>query len=320
MAHSTAAAIAFSFGFLPPVTEKLTCGNYGMWYAQVSSTLKGAQLARYIKPSTKPPSPFLEDGTSDDKKVDPVPNPEYVKWEAKDQQVLSYLFGSLSKEIFAQVSTCTTAAELWAAIQALQASQSRARVISTRMALATTTKGTSFVVDYFVKMKGLADEMAAAGRKMEDEELVSFILTGLGDDFDSIVSTVAARVKPISIAELYAQLISYEQRKEMHGGGSQSSVNVVTKGGHGGNNSKPNQSRGRGDGGRVGFHRGGGGRGNGGRGGDGRNFLSGVFCQLCGKEGHTVVRCFKRFNATFTGPPQKSASSATTAPYGVDAN
>ena len=119
MAHSTAAATAFSFGFLPPVIEKLTHGNYGMWYAQVSSTLKGAQLAGYIKPSAKPPSPFLEDGTSDDKKVDPVPNPEYEKWEAKDQQVLSYLFGSLSKEIFAQVSTCTTAAELWAAIQAL---------------------------------------------------------------------------------------------------------------------------------------------------------------------------------------------------------
>ena len=33
-----------------------------------------------------------------------------------------------------------------------------------------------------------------------------------------------------------------------------------------------------------------------------------------------MVRCFKRFDATFTGPPQKSASSATTAPYGVDTN
>ncbi|XP_066361342.1 uncharacterized protein [Miscanthus floridulus] len=193
------------------------------------------------------------------------------------------------------------------------------------MALATMNKGTLSVADYFVKMKGLADEMAVVGRKMEDEELVSFILMGLGDDFDSIVSAVAARVEPIFVAELYAQLISYEQRKEMHGGGSQSSVNVATKGGRGGNNSNPNQSRDCGDGGRVGFHRGGGGRGNGGRGnggggGGGRNFLFGVFCQLCGKEGHTVVRCFKRFDAIFTGPPQKSASSATTTPYGVDTN
>ena len=233
------------------MTEKLTRGNYGMWYAQVSSTLKGAQLAGYIKPSAKPPSPFLEDGTSDDKKVDPVPNPEYEKWEAKDQQVLSYLFGSLSKEIFAQVSTCTTAAELWAAIQALQASQSRARVISTRMPLATTTKGTSSVVDYFVKMKGLADDMASAGRKLEDEELVSYILTELGEDFDAVVTSVSARVEPITVQELYAQLISFEQRKELHGGGFQSSANVASKGGRGGGNS--NNPRGHGGGNRGGF-------------------------------------------------------------------
>jgi histone deacetylase 1/2 len=41
--------------------------------------------------------------------------------------------------------------------------------------------------------------------------------------------------------------------------------------------------------------------------------------QLCGKEGHNVVRCFKRFDASFIGPPQKSASSTTTS-YGVDTN
>jgi hypothetical protein len=41
---------------------------------------------------------------------------------------------------------------------------------------------------------------------------------------------------------------------------------------------------------------------------------------LCQKEGHTVVKCSKRFDTSFTGAPQKSASSATTASYGVDTN
>jgi len=39
------------------------------------------------------------------------------------------------------------------------------------MALATATKGSSTIAEYFSKMKGLADEMAFAGKKMEDEEL-----------------------------------------------------------------------------------------------------------------------------------------------------
>jgi hypothetical protein len=170
MATSSAAA-AFTFGFLPPVSEKLTRGNYAMWHAQVSSTLKGAQLASFIKPSAAPPAEFLAPAnpSSKDKAADPEPNPDYEKWVTKDQQVLSYLFSSLSKEVFAQVSSATTAAELWVAIQGLHASQSRVRVISTRMALATASKGDQLVADYYLKMKGLADEMAAAGRKLEDD-------------------------------------------------------------------------------------------------------------------------------------------------------
>ena len=62
--------------------------------------------------------------------------------------------------------------------------------------------------------------MASAGRKLEDEELVSYILTRLDLEFDSVVSAVAARVEPITVNELYTQLISFEQRMEIHGGGS----------------------------------------------------------------------------------------------------
>lgn len=72
----------------------------------------------------------------------------------------------------------TTAAEAWTAIQALHASQSRARIISTWMALSNASKGASSISDFFTKMKALGDEMAFAGRKLEDEELISYILTG----------------------------------------------------------------------------------------------------------------------------------------------
>ena len=157
--------------------------------------------------------------------------------------------------------------------------------------------------------------MASAGRKLEDEELVSYILTRLDLDFNPMVSAVAARVEPISVQELYTQLTSFEQRMEMHGGGSQSSADMSTRGGRDGGNNQ----RGRGD-----FSRGGGGGRNqkGGRGGGGGRSQGGapqVTCQLCGKDGHTILHCFKRFDATFTSPPQKTATS-TTASYEVDTN
>jgi hypothetical protein len=218
MAASSSAVVAFTFGFLPLVSKKLTRANYSMWYAQVSSTLNGAQFANLIDPTVLPPSKFLPPST--EKPDDPpLPNPEYEKWHVKDQQVLSYLFSSLSKEIFAQVSSAKTVVELWASIQELHTSQSCARTISTHMALATASKGSSTVAEHFDKMRSLADEMATAGRKLEDEEHITYILTRLRDEFEFVVSAVAVRVEPISIAELYAQLISFEQRKELNSRG-----------------------------------------------------------------------------------------------------
>lgn len=69
-------------------------------------------------------------------------------------------------------------------------------------------------------MKSLADEMASAGRKLEDEELISYILTGLDLEFNPVVSAVAARIEPITVNELYTQLVSFKQRMEYHGGGT----------------------------------------------------------------------------------------------------
>lgn len=222
-------------------------------------------------------------------------NLEYAKWHAKDQTVLNFLLTSLSKEIFSQITTSAdTAAKAWAAIQALFASQSRARVIATRMALATASKGSSTISEYITKMKSLADDMASAGKKLEDDELVSYILTGFDRDFDPVVTAVSTRVEPISVNELFTQLTSHEQRIDLRD--NHSSVNLADKRGRGNN---INNTRGRGGGSRGGYGRGfqRGGRGGG---GSGRRvpFQPDVFCQLCEKEGHAVIDCFKRFDSS----------------------
>jgi hypothetical protein len=114
------------------------------------------------------------------------------------------------------------------------------------MALATAQKGSSTVAKFFTKMKGLANDMASAGKNLEDNEIVSYILMGLGEEFDSVVTSVSNRVKPISLQELHAQLVSYEQPREIRDGGSHSSANIATKGGRGGGNFPNNRGSGRG--------------------------------------------------------------------------
>jgi hypothetical protein len=66
----------------------------------------------------------------------------------------------------------------------------RARTINLRVVLTMTHKGNLSITEYVAKMKNLGDDMAAARRKIDDEELVEYILSGLEDDFESVVSAV----------------------------------------------------------------------------------------------------------------------------------
>jgi hypothetical protein len=97
------------------------------------------------------------------KEGDKVPNPGYEDWLVTDQQVLSYILALISKEILTQVATKPTAAESWETIEMMFLSKTRAHVVNTRLALATTYKGAMTVTEYIGKMRSLGDEMAAAG-------------------------------------------------------------------------------------------------------------------------------------------------------------
>lgn len=60
-------------------------------------------------------------------------------------------------------------------------------------------------------MKGFGDEMAAPGKKIDDDELQSYILNGLGADYNPYVSSMSTKDN-LTLSDLYAHLLSYEAR------------------------------------------------------------------------------------------------------------
>ena len=82
-------------------------------------------------------------------------------------------------------------------------------------------------------MRGLADELAAAGKPIQDDELISYLLHGLDMDYQPLVSALGTRVTPVSLDELYAMLSNFDRRvTQFHstGGGFKSSANAATRG------------------------------------------------------------------------------------------
>jgi hypothetical protein len=54
--------------------------------------------------------------------------------------------------------------------------QSGARMVHLRSKLARTCKGDTTCTAYYARMKGYADEMAAARKRLDDEEVITYIL------------------------------------------------------------------------------------------------------------------------------------------------
>jgi hypothetical protein len=147
--------------------------------------------------------------------------------------LLAYLLTSVSCDVLVQVAALPSTVDIWKHIESAFASQSRARVINARMALTTTQKGSLTVVEYISKMKVLADDMASAGKKLDDEDFISYILAGLDAKYNSIVSSIVGHVESITFAKLYSQLLAYENRLDLQSGGQglpQSSTNNASRG------------------------------------------------------------------------------------------
>jgi hypothetical protein len=185
--------------------------------------------------------------------------------------------------------------------------------VQTRITLTTSWKGSQSVAEYYTKMRSYADELATSDHPLGDEEFVSYILAGLNEDFDPMVSAVIAHVEPISPTELYSQMLSHElchncQSTDGHNG-SYSSANAAIRG-HGG----PGR----------------GGRGHGGQ-RSSSNYNSNPRsstthsadpsaswpkCQTCLRMGHTTNICWYRYDEDYVLDP-KTAAAATTS-HGAD--
>jgi hypothetical protein len=135
-------------------------------------------------------------------------------------------------------------------------------------------------VAYYNKKKGFVDEMAVAGKPLEDEDFISYVLLGLDRDYNSFVQNMIGK-EEISLGGVYSQLLATKARLELQTSSQyhSSSANATTRG-HGNYHGCGGR-----DGGRGGF-----GRGYGGHDEAGSFSGSKPICQLCKKTGHTVTR------------------------------
>ncbi|KAH6785742.1 hypothetical protein C2S51_038197 [Perilla frutescens var. frutescens] len=110
------------------------------------------------------------------------------------------------------VTHCVTSRDLWHMLQSLFQSQSKARVIQLKLQLQTTKKGDLTIDEYFLKMRSYADNLAAVGKLVNDEDLIMHILGGFGPNFDAVVVNLTNRADSFTLPEVQYALQAHEAR------------------------------------------------------------------------------------------------------------
>lgn len=272
------------------ISIKLDRSNYVFWRTQILSTARAHGFDELLDKFFTPPLQFLPTPSGDRH-----PNPDFLSWIRRDQYLMSWMLSSISECMLGNVTRCTTARDVWLVLESLFQSQSKARIMQLKLQLQTQKKGDLTVDDYVLKMRGIADLLAAAGKTIPDDDLALQILAGFGFEYDAVVANFTNRPDSLNLQEVHFALQAHKIRLQ-----SQQSVpfpsahlaynrgGTITGGQSGGPPRGNSMFRGRG-----------------GRFPTRDRFI----CQLCGKPGHLALKCFKRFDVHYTGisapsPPQ----------------
>ena len=95
----------------------------------------------------------------------------------------------------------------------MYAAKSRANTINTHIALVNAEKGNNTMGEYIAALKTLGNNMMAAGKPLDAEDMVAYTLASLDYHYDGLVDTIGARVEPITVSDLYFQIMIFERHQ-----------------------------------------------------------------------------------------------------------
>jgi hypothetical protein len=141
-----------------------------------------------------------------------TPNLAYSVWVKTDQYILSWINLNLSESVLSTVYGLHTSRQVWLSLATQYASESKTRISQLRRQLQTLQQGSKTCAVYLQFAKSYVDQLAAIGQSVVDEELISFVMSGLNHSFNSfvIVIMISTRKAPMTFAEFRDELLNHE--------------------------------------------------------------------------------------------------------------
>ncbi|MBA0875988.1 hypothetical protein Goshw_002516, partial [Gossypium schwendimanii] len=253
------------------ISVLLDDNTYLLWRQQVLLAVKAHKLQRFLDSQENPPPPLLVDDNGGS-----YENPDFVLFEQQDSALASWLISSISQTVLPHLIRMDTSAKIWNAVVTLFGSKTTSKLMAYRRALHSQRKGELGMKEFLMKVKGCCDNLASCGEIIGEHEHITAILNGLPPDYESVITIITASQIPYTVQGVTSMLLDTEARQQVVRTKVSSSANLVSNVSSDDPDSLPtyqpsSSARGR---------------------GRGHSSSSRIQCQLCGKAGHLVDRCY----------------------------
>jgi hypothetical protein len=272
------------------ITAQLEEDNYLLWKVQVETAVRGYGLEGFLLGTVSIPPRFI---TNQENRT--VNNEEYTKFQRQDSLICSWLLSSIIIKLLPQVIGSKTARGIWTTVERIFNSQSAAKIMHHKRILHSIKKDNLSMGEYLAKIKTTCDLLEAAGHKITESEQVLIILSGLNDEYESVVAVISSQRSTPPIEDVHSILLAHEGRIDFKKPvETDMSINYAASNkGKNQNNTKADQQnqrsgqsyRGRGRGRWSGNNK--------------------PKCQICERIGHTAPKCYFRLNLNYV-PGQNS--------------
>ena len=180
------------------IPAKLDGSNYLNWVSRFLPALCSNGLMGIVDGSNPCPPEFLVDAEGNK-----TLNPEFTLWTKKDQYLLSWINFTLSEDVLSTVYGLDTSKQVWTALANCFASHSRSRIAHLKRKLQNLTQGPKTCSEHLQTAKSLADQLAAIGKPLPEDDLISYALNGLNPSFNNFITSFSlATRQPIEFRRL----------------------------------------------------------------------------------------------------------------------
>jgi len=139
-------------------------------------------------------------------------NPAYVAWQKNDQLLLSWIISSLAPTLVSSMYGVNTSHQAWTSLAAKYASQSKSRISHLKRQLQNLQQGSKTCTEYLNMAKQWADQLSAAGKPVEDDDLISYVISGLNPLFNTFVTvhSFTTQDREMNFTDFQSELLNHE--------------------------------------------------------------------------------------------------------------